>query len=286
MKTITKIITATSAALFVTGCVPKLPTVPMATSNIDDYKTIQGTNTKKSHLFIHTDTQHPININIDNKVFDSLAHETYAYYELTPGRHWIAAMGYENSSFMCKQFQPNQRYIYEADMSMGLAAQRVHLKESSVSEISKDNKQILQKNKKVSIPLDGSAISSISVVGSGDKNIETLTSKVQQRLEGLSISSGNGMIIKLSLLSQQEGSQLGRWIFGGMSAAEDHKSSLITKAEFYIGNKKVDELISQKEIIGGLFGGSNDSLTSLIADEITSYLACKYYGQQYPSNTK
>ncbi len=288
MNTIIKIAIATGAVLLFTACGPKLETVAMAKSNTEDPRTSKINTSDKADLFIHMDwgAQHATKIIIDNKVFDSIVKKTYAYYELAPGRHWIAALGYENSSFICKQFNPNQQYIYMADMSMGMMDGRVKLKESSTSQMDKDVKQIFQKNKKVTTPLIGTKVSSISVQGSGNKNIAMLASKVQNRLQTLSISNGNSMVIKLSLLSKEEGNQFGRYMFGGMDAADKYKSSVTTKAEFYIGNKKVDEFISYKELGGGIFGGSGDSLSALIADEITSYLACKYYGIQYPATNK
>ncbi len=295
-----KLIIITIMSLIFIGCSSKSATVPITTQNIENPRMTHSKYSLKADLIIYTNSAFdmPVELNIDNKSIDYTAENTYGVYHLEPGIHWIKASSLENSSFICKDFKPNTRYIYKAYQKTNLfTSEKVKLVSGHNNDISSESRQFIQQNNIIDTSLDiklkkdtnKTIMETISVSAKLPINSISITRfdnsdelkyfqyNIQNRLNKLNIPKGNDLILKLSIFEFNKGDRLGRILsFNAKSNSKSH-ASLLTKIEFYINNKKVDEFISYKFLLGGIFGGNTNSLFDLISNEVVSYITCKYY---------
>ncbi len=280
---------AITIGLGLTGCGPKIISAPTLETNKDvDYKSNKLANdNSNTHMYIYLDSAviKPVVINIDNLIFDQLAKNTYGYYKIAKGTHWIGVLGAENSSFMCINSTTNNNLLYEVDTYMGIMDARVEFKPGTVEDMKDDDlKQIKQKNQNIASSLYTRSAESFSVeINGDDEYLLEIKHNIDEKINKLSIDKGKGLVIKLSTLSKEDGNQFGRYFWGLTPEAEKYKASIKIKSEFLINGQKVDEMISVKELTGGIFGGGKSNMYSLVSEEVVSYAICKYFNEKFPA---
>lgn len=288
-KMYTLVITTIMITLF-SGCGPKVISVPKEKVNIDNYSKERISNNGNVDLIIYANRAgiKPVIVKIDNQIVQQMSPYTYSYHEIEKGYHWIAANGTENDSFLCKNFT-EKKHIVNVDNGMGLFDARFYLKEKdNINDIDNQTKQIIQKQKFVksftnNLEFEGLKIETQS---KNEKMLDLITNLNNNLKEFVSKDiKENNLTIDVSLISFKDGNMFGRYFFGGLDAAKKYADSLSIKVNIIHKEKIIDTIYSSRLITGGVFGGFSSSMIKDVANEITSYIMCKFYQKQFPVET-
>lgn len=284
-----KILSLGITALLLTGCVPKAPTLPTNGKTMQDVLSNQPSNPKVARLIVKNDFDLNWGFRFDNKFVENITGDQFIFLNASPGKHWIVPILVLANDRPPEILQPTCLTL-EANKLKTLAVRfGGKLKEVSLESDDYKYQQIVQKNNDLLSKFEYDEASINSLAFQIDKNSESLNSIKENIDKNILInksSSGKKLLLKLTIMDEKEGSQLGRYIFGGFSKAKDYASSIYVKSEFFINNKKIDELISKKELTIGIFGGSQSSLYEDISQEILSYMACKFNGLTIQEKSK
>lgn len=268
-------------SLIFSGCIATvindMKMVP-ETENIKNYKSDTISDQTKTDLFFYMSKVPSANhvlVYIDGNyttMGEPLSSSYYLYYQAEPGVHWINVKSFYTTStyYLCKDVKAGTKEIIDlAYPTKKITSSDMDIKNSASETIPR--LQVKQKGNEISsaFAYNGSITSAnIEISPSDDKALNLLKKTIENNFEKLSIQKGNGLTIKISIPDNTKPYRASMYL-----AME------IVKLEFF----KKDEKIFQY-VIADFFDErySNDSDHSL-ATRITSYIACKYFGKQYPS---
>ena len=265
-----KIILTVVISVGLLGCTQAVK-VPLAVNP----EKLKGSNVSDGYAHVYIGQDHikypPVTIMIDSHTITQIGYETYAYFKLQPGKHWLnfnIDFGVERQSrTKCLNLEKNSSQVFG-----WFDVQDINnLYEDKGLKSLTDRKQTFQNYENL-LPSEPT-FSASSIMIEVDNGIAGIKKVLSSNLAQNGFKKGSDLTIKVSSLSKTEGNQLARWFWG--SSKED-KAVIATKAEFFVNGKKIDEFKSVKELTGGFFGGNVDSLYSEIADDLSSYVSCKF----------
>lgn len=224
----------------------------------------------KSHLYIKRPKgYYPAPVMVNSKAALLLGGQTFAHITLEPGKHWIGFVNDEESVYLCREFEPNTAYFYLVKPKMGIAVERLRLEESNKDGFSKLDQVI--KSYDDNLRSVSRSVHTIAV-DSSDADLSEIAESLKATLLNSGFRSGNELAINLELEGKDDGNQMARWF--GLS--EEGKAFIALRASMLINGKLVDEFYVRKELSGGVFGGSADSLIDVAVNDIASYVSCVY----------
>ena len=117
-----------------------------------------------------------------------------------------------------------------------------------------------------------------SLVSVNHKSLEVfekrLNNKLYESKEG-AYKKTDDLIVQYRFIQMQEGSQMGRWLTGGIGNIGE--SNMTVEIRLFDKNKKqLGKFLTEGKISSGFFGGSLDSALERSADEAAYYIRSQF----------
>jgi len=209
---------------------------------------------------------------------DSLSFDFYLYFQVEPGYHWIFAQdSYTlNTQYVCKNTQAGRKEI--VDIINGhekLTPDDMDLeREQFGNKLKYARRQIKQKVNKVEGTFSyNGKINSISIEATSQKNLSLIRDALQETLNELGIPEGNGLKVKVSFPNMPSTYKAPIAIYEQTQYSYRTSELQLVRLEFFVNDKKIEDYIGK-----GFFPDNQGFIVNL-----ASYIACKYFGKQYPS---
>lgn len=265
-----------------TGCIAAAISdarMPKETVNIKDYNSDTVSNPEKVDLFLFMSralytTNATIFIDDNASIYESLSFSYYLYFQVEPGLHWITVKDHIStmSYYTCKNMQAGTKEIVDLARPMtNVTTSDMDITNSGVGGYPRS--QIKQKTNEIpsTFGFNGKLNSAnIEIVPTDNKELIKLQKIVGDNFQQLSIPKGDDLTIQISFPNNP---QTGR--FDTTVVMARMKS---VKLEFFRNNEKIGQHFHTSFYDELEKDNSNHNL----AANITSYIACKYFGKQYP----
>jgi hypothetical protein len=208
-----------------------------------------------------------VNISLNSSTKTYLSKDTYGYFKLEPGKHWVdwSSVGGPSKS-KCLDFRINSNN-YIGTNSFATFDPLAEIDSDSL--IDKSQVFINYSMPIKSIPLRKTKTPKVAY----SDGLKDFDAKLDEKLSSRKFDGTDELKINIKLLKKEEGNQAARWFWGD---SEKDKAYASVMAEYFLNNQKIDEYVVYRELTGGIFGGSIYSLYDDMANQISSYTTCAF----------